>query len=73
MASLTVWKFETPEGAQDALNKVTELSKQQLIQLQDCGGRLLAGRQEEPQDPQLRQHDWPGRALRRVSGACSSA
>ena len=36
MATLTVWKFEAAEGAQDALNKLTELSKQQLIQIQDA-------------------------------------
>lgn len=36
MATLTVWKFDTAEGAQDALNKLIDLSKQQLIQLQDA-------------------------------------
>lgn len=36
MATLTVWKFETVYGAQEALNKVIELSKQQLIQVQDA-------------------------------------
>ena len=36
MATLTVWKFETPEGAQDALTKLNELAKQQLIQIQDA-------------------------------------
>jgi len=36
MATLTVWKFETAEGAQDALNKLADLSKQQLIQIQDA-------------------------------------
>ncbi|MCB0048816.1 MAG: DUF1269 domain-containing protein [Caldilinea sp.] len=36
MATLTVWKFETVDGAQEALNKVIELSKQQLIQVQDA-------------------------------------
>ncbi len=36
MASLTVWKFDTAEGAQDALNKLIEMTKQQLIQLQDA-------------------------------------
>ncbi len=36
MATMTVWKFNTPDGAQAALNKVIELSKQQLIQLQDA-------------------------------------
>lgn len=36
MATLTVWKFDTAEGAQDALTKLSELSKQQLIQIQDA-------------------------------------
>jgi uncharacterized membrane protein len=36
MAALTVWKFDTPQGAQDALNKLIDLSKQQLIQVNDA-------------------------------------
>ena len=36
MASLTVWKFETPDGAQEALNKLVALSKQQLITIGDA-------------------------------------
>jgi uncharacterized membrane protein len=36
MATLTVWKFDTPHGAQDALNKLIELSKQHLIQVNDA-------------------------------------
>ena len=36
MATLTVWKFETAQGAQDALTKLGELAKQQLIQIQDA-------------------------------------
>jgi uncharacterized membrane protein len=35
MATLTVWKFDTAEGAQTALNTLVELAKQQLIQIQD--------------------------------------
>ena len=35
MATLTVWKFDTPYGAQEALDKLIELSKQQLIQIDD--------------------------------------
>ncbi len=35
MATLTVWKFDTPDGAQEALNKLIDLSKQQLIQIDD--------------------------------------
>ena len=27
MAALTVWKFDDPMGAQDALNKLIDLSK----------------------------------------------
>lgn len=36
MASLTVWKYSTPEGAGQALTKLGELSKQQLISVQDA-------------------------------------
>ena len=36
MASLTVWKFNTPEGAGQMLAKVESLSKQQLITVQDA-------------------------------------
>jgi uncharacterized membrane protein len=36
MASLTVWKFETPDGADNALAKLGELVKQQLITIQDA-------------------------------------
>ncbi len=36
MASLTVWKFDTPHGADQALGKVQSLSKQQLITVQDA-------------------------------------
>ena len=36
MASLTVWKFETADGAQAALDKLVSLSKQQLIVVQDA-------------------------------------
>ena len=36
MATLTVWKFDTATGADEALAKLGELSKQQLIQIQDA-------------------------------------
>jgi uncharacterized membrane protein len=36
MASLTVWKFDTPAGAEQALQKLQELAKQQLIQIEDA-------------------------------------
>ncbi len=36
MASITVWKFDTADGADQALEKVQSLSKQQLITVQDA-------------------------------------
>jgi uncharacterized membrane protein len=36
MAALTVWKFETVEGAGAALSKLESLSKQQLITIEDA-------------------------------------
>ena len=36
MASLTVWKFETPDGAEQALAKLVALSKQQLVEVGDA-------------------------------------
>ncbi|MDX2242726.1 MAG: DUF1269 domain-containing protein [Leptolyngbyaceae cyanobacterium bins.302] len=36
MASLTVWKFNTADGADKALTKLGELEKQQLIQVLDA-------------------------------------
>lgn len=36
MTALTVWKFETPDGAQQALDKVVALSKQHLIEVGDA-------------------------------------
>ena len=36
MASLTVWKFDNPTGAGEALGKLESLQKQQLIEIQDA-------------------------------------
>jgi len=36
MATLTVLKFQTPEGAEQMLEKIVSLQKQQLIVLQDA-------------------------------------
>lgn len=36
MSTLTVWKFETAGGAQEALAKLIDLSKLNLIKLQDA-------------------------------------
>jgi uncharacterized membrane protein len=36
MSSLTVWKFESPSGAQEALDQLVDLQRQQLIQVLDA-------------------------------------
>ncbi len=36
MAALTVWKFNTADGAEQALSKFEALSKQKLIEIQDA-------------------------------------
>jgi len=36
VATLTVWKFDTPEGAQQAEDALVALQKQELIQVQDA-------------------------------------
>ncbi len=36
MSALTVWKFDDPMGAQEALNKLVDLSKQHLIEINDA-------------------------------------
>ena len=36
MAALTVWKFDTVEGAGEALSKLESLSKQQLVTIEDA-------------------------------------
>lgn len=36
MTDLTVWKFNTPDGARNVLNQLAELQKQHLIEIQDA-------------------------------------
>jgi uncharacterized membrane protein len=36
MATLTAWKFDTPQGADEALNKLEKLSRDYLINLHDA-------------------------------------
>ena len=36
MATLTVWKFDDPFGAESAVEKVERLQKQELVQLHDA-------------------------------------
>lgn len=36
MATLTVWKFDSADGASSAIDKLTELQKQELVQILDA-------------------------------------
>jgi len=36
MATLTVWKFDSPDGAANVLHQLAELQKQHLIEIQDA-------------------------------------
>ena len=48
MATLTVWKFDSPQGAQEALNKLVDLSKQHLIQINDAAVVTWATGKKKP-------------------------
>ena len=72
MASLTVWKFETPDGAQEALNKLVALSKQQLITIGDAAIVTWPVGAKKPKTKQAQSTTGPVRWAVH-SGACSSA
>jgi uncharacterized membrane protein len=55
MSSLTAWKFNTPQGAEDALNKLETLQTQQLIQVQDAAVVSWEVGKKKPKTHQL--HD----------------
>jgi uncharacterized membrane protein len=55
MAALTVWKFQTPYGADAALDKVKSMAAQQLITLQDAA---VVSWEEGKKKPKTRElHD----------------
>ena len=51
-STLTVWKFNTPEGAQTALARITDLAKQQLIEVQDAAVVSWPADQKKPKTRQ---------------------
>ena len=53
MASLTVWKFNSPDGAKEALTKLKELNKQQLIVIQDAAIASWPVGKKKPKTQQL--------------------
>lgn len=52
MATLTVWKFRTPDGAKQMLTKLESLQKQQLIEVQDAAIVTWPEGQKKPQTKQ---------------------
>ena len=71
MATLSVVKFETPDGAAQALATIQDLQKQNLIQLLDAAtvAGLLAPRNPRPNSYPI----WRARVHWAVpSGACCS-
>jgi uncharacterized membrane protein len=53
MATLTALKFNTPEGAEQFLQRVQDLQKQQLIQIQDAAIVTWATGAKKPKTKQL--------------------
>jgi uncharacterized membrane protein len=53
MATLTAWKFDTAEGADAAEAKLVELSKQELIHIQDAATVSWPADRKKPKTRQL--------------------
>ena len=53
MATLTVWKFENPEGAEKAVATLEGLAKQQLITVQDAATVSWPAGAKKPKTRQL--------------------
>ncbi len=54
MATLTVWKFSSAEGANDALLQLEEMQRQQLIDLQDGAVVSWPSSNKKPKTTQMR-------------------
>jgi uncharacterized membrane protein len=53
MATLSVWKFDTPHGADAASRKLQELAKQDLIEIHDAATVSWGEGQKKPKTHQL--------------------
>ena len=53
MATLTVWKFETPTGADDAVVPLESLAKQELIKIHDAATVTWMPDKKKPKTRQL--------------------
>jgi uncharacterized membrane protein len=54
MAALTVWKFKSPYGAQDALDQLLDMQHQQLIQVLDAATVSWEEGKKKPKTRELR-------------------
>jgi uncharacterized membrane protein len=54
MTTLTVWKFDTPTGADDAVHSLEILAKQELIQIHDAATVSWQQGAKKPKTRQLR-------------------
>ena len=54
MATLTVWKFQTPGGAEEAEDLLLQLSKEELITIEDAAIVTWAEGKKSPKTRQLR-------------------
>jgi uncharacterized membrane protein len=52
MTTLTVWKFNTPEGAQDILTKLIDLQKERIIDIKDAATVSWTEGKKKPQTKQ---------------------
>jgi uncharacterized membrane protein len=52
MATLTVWKFNSAEGAEEALTKLTQLQKEHIIEIKDAATVSWAEGKKKPKTKQ---------------------
>lgn len=72
MATLTVWKFPVPEGADEAVGTLRSLQKQQLIKVHDAAVVNWPPDRKQPRTKQLHNIAGVG-ALSGSFWGCSSA
>jgi len=60
MATLTVWKFDSPSGAEDAVGTVRALQSQELIQLHDAATVSWPADKKKPKTRHLADMTGPG-------------
>jgi uncharacterized membrane protein len=54
MATLTVWKFDTPDGAENAEETLERLAKQELIKIEDAAVVTWPADRKKPKTRQIR-------------------